>query len=41
MLLVQEPYTEQQNLTDPRDEPDCNQQERGHIPSKDEEHSRI
>lgn len=41
MLLAQEPHTEQENLTDHRDEPDRNQQERGHIPSEDEEHSRI
>lgn len=41
MLLAQEPHTEQQNLTDPRDEPDRNQQERGHIPSEDKKHSRL
>ena len=41
MLLAQEPHTEQQNLTDPRDEPDRNQQERGHIPSEDKKHSCI
>lgn len=41
MLLVQQPYTEQQNLTDPRQELICNPQERSHIPSKDGEHRRV